>query len=378
MFKMILFAGLFLGPFVALQTQCGGHSFYDRESTSTIIGPDLSWAVEVKPIGPSLSKVFFVDMRTVFGYRDVDGTGTSVFESSDSGINWVETAKVDDLITGDLWFTSPQQGFLVGEQGGRDGVIYKTSDRGRTWKPVNRCANCVFREIGFTSGDLGVVVGWFRPLNSGAARINAALVTTDGGETWHDVSESLNTAVAGAGARRGQGLTAIHFSKETEILVSSVRGEIFQSQDKGGSWRLISSQFDDREQTSAFLLREIITGGFWLAGTAVSDEGIWTFITSTSAKNIGKRRLPQFALSDVEIQKNGEMIACGTYFPSADVDVRKGVVLTSSDYGLNWRTVFLSDRIAAFTSLSKLPESGYYVLGNNGQVAILRDQSRRE
>jgi photosystem II stability/assembly factor-like uncharacterized protein len=117
------------------------------------------------------SKIFFVD--TITGFITVPDTITgmlnAIIKSTDGGSNWSEVLYDTSIRIRNLYFTSLNTGFAVGESG----KIIKTADGGTTWlhlnsgTSINLNAVCFLNDtLGFACGDSGVII---RTVNGGTS-----------------------------------------------------------------------------------------------------------------------------------------------------------------------------------------------------------------
>jgi len=90
----------------------------------------------------------------------------------------------DDAALRDVFFTSPQRGFAVGDRG----TILRTEDGGQTWTLLSCSTEATLRSISFVSEDEGWIGGGGTREYSGASE-GVVLATDDGGETWSIVCE---------------------------------------------------------------------------------------------------------------------------------------------------------------------------------------------
>ncbi|MDN5213165.1 YCF48-related protein [Fulvivirgaceae bacterium BMA12] len=72
-----------------------------------------------------------------------------------------------------MFWTSPETGFIIGEDDQRRDVLYRSVDSGANWTRVLFDQQFVFRDIAFNSPDHGVITGEW-----------GLLATADGGQTW--------------------------------------------------------------------------------------------------------------------------------------------------------------------------------------------------
>lgn len=92
-----------------------------------------------------------------------------VYSTKDSGKNWEMIWRIDKRIT-DMFFTSNQEGWIVGD----GGFIARTNDGGKTWSSASTQTKADLTSIFFLNRQLGWTTG----------SESTILNTTDGGVTW--------------------------------------------------------------------------------------------------------------------------------------------------------------------------------------------------
>ncbi|HVJ87833.1 MAG TPA: YCF48-related protein, partial [Caulifigura sp.] len=85
----------------------------------------------------------------------------------------------DDAALRDVFFTTAQRGFAVGDRG----TILQSQDGGQTWTQLPCDSEASLRSISFVSENEGWIVGGGTRDYSGQSA-GVVLMTADGGETW--------------------------------------------------------------------------------------------------------------------------------------------------------------------------------------------------
>ena len=130
----------------------------------------------------------------------------------DSLFKWQEMGIVPGSFTGDIWFTSPANGFAAGSQ------IYQTGDSGRTWNAISG-----------TSGSPGFYNLFFTDSKNGFAEgASQIAVTTDGGDTW------TIKPLPSAGA-----LTLFFINSSTGFYGDNSGSGLYKTSDGGNNWTSI-------------------------------------------------------------------------------------------------------------------------------------------
>lgn len=95
-----------------------------------------------------------------------------IYRTTNAGSSWTRVLDVGNITISDLWFTSPQNGYAVGEYGDN----YRTTDGGTTWEPMTGTPG------GHTVFFLDEDHGWMKYRR-----------TMDGGATWTDINGAQST-----------------------------------------------------------------------------------------------------------------------------------------------------------------------------------------
>jgi len=101
--------------------------------------------------GPSA--LFFTDANT--GWLTSSGESTKVFHTFDGGNNFIEQTHTAMGQLLDIFFISPQEGWIVGNAG----TIMHTIDGGTTWQNQFVKTNGNFRRVSFVTNKIGWVLG---------------------------------------------------------------------------------------------------------------------------------------------------------------------------------------------------------------------------
>lgn len=124
---------------------------------------------------------------------------------------------------------------LVGHVGTGDGNLYKTKDGGETWKEL------------FNSTHLGITDFYFENDKKGWAigEKKVVLQTTNGGESWHTVSDELANEVLNsnwfAKPDIAEAATFDALTITDGIAFAAKKNEIYRSSDLGESWMPVQS-----------------------------------------------------------------------------------------------------------------------------------------
>jgi photosystem II stability/assembly factor-like uncharacterized protein len=133
----------------------------------------------------------------------------------DTLFQWKEMGTVPGSFTGDIWFTSPANGFAAGSQ------LYQTVDSGITWNAVSGTSNTPgFFNLFFTDSKNGFAEG-----------ASQMAFTTNGGGIW--IIKPLPTTKA---------LTLFFINSSTGFY-GDEEGGLYKTTDGGNNWINISNAF---------------------------------------------------------------------------------------------------------------------------------------
>lgn len=132
----------------------------------------------------------------------------------------LEIGPVNPLL--DVWFEDDSHGFVVGAYG----MILRTTDGGQSWKDmsgeIDNAQNFHLNSITQIAGGALVIVGE-------AGQIH---VSTDGGDTWERRESPYPGSLFGV----------IGTGQVNEILAFGLRGNMMRSTDLGRSWNMITNE----------------------------------------------------------------------------------------------------------------------------------------
>ena len=149
----------------------------------------LSWtSVDLRPVVTGLVDVYFFneDIGLIVGGNGVgssleeqNASRTVILYTADGGATW-EPRYTSETLGKWGWkfsFPTPETGYVATQGPTFDGIILKTTDGGSHWEEKVVGDSLGFSGIGFATAQRG----WVGSL--------ATHETTDGGETWHEVSD---------------------------------------------------------------------------------------------------------------------------------------------------------------------------------------------
>jgi len=128
-----------------------------------------------------------------------------IYRTTNGGSAWTRVLDVGNITISDLWFTSPQNGYAVGEYGDN----YRTTDGGTTWEPMTGTPG------GHTVFFLDEDHGWMKYRR-----------TVDGGANWTDINGAQST------------MSMFFTSVDTGFTVTYT-GQTLKTVDGGLTWETI-------------------------------------------------------------------------------------------------------------------------------------------
>jgi photosystem II stability/assembly factor-like uncharacterized protein len=236
---------------VCLLPQC-------KKSVHVPVDPDYldslgAWK-SVRPggVNGNITSLWFTDAANGFF-----GTGTGqIFQSTDSGKNWLTLGKVSQSNVMRIFFYDRQYGFLESIDS-----LFITTDRGRTWRgkklptrPITTlCTYFTSPSTGFTSNERGVFKTsdtgntWKQVHNFPAllSFVSPSLVYLyDGTSVLRSDDAGLNWSLQNTGAipeGSPYACTVLQFANESVGYIKDVR-YLYKTVDKGVTWTLIESR----------------------------------------------------------------------------------------------------------------------------------------
>jgi len=196
------------------------------------------------------------------GERDIRGNishGDGVYRSDDAGRTWrhIGLKEAQTIARVSIHPTDPNTmwvaalGHIYGRHPARG--VYKTTDGGKTWRltlPGTLQAGAVDLDVDPTNPNVIVATlwdAWRTPhsMNSGGPT-SGIYKSTDGGETWTNVSRApgLPSGILG---KIGVAISAAN-PKRYYAIVEAESGGIFRSDDAGASWELVNDNRNWRQR----------------------------------------------------------------------------------------------------------------------------------
>ncbi len=149
---------------------------------------------------------------------------STLLKTTDGGNSWNMVLDTAGSWLTSVHFPTSHTGYAVGT----NGVLYKSQDAGSTWSKKSipgpagtRNFNAVF----FVSNTTGIIVGG-NPENDS---IQTILKTTDGGDSWQVLSDTI-----------GPILNSVYFLNVLEGYAVGAKGTVLHTLDGGSSWQKLS------------------------------------------------------------------------------------------------------------------------------------------
>ncbi len=186
------------------------------------------------------------------GVRSNVSPGRGVYKSTDGGDTWqyaglydvgqIGSVKIHPNDPNTVWVAATGDVFKSGEARG----IYKTTDGGDSWRQVLKISEkCGAMDVELQPFNPDVVYAWMSYVErkpwtiiSGSEE-GGFFKSTDGGESWNQVSKGLPTELIGKG---NLAVTAAKPDRIYALIEAKPGGGLYRSDDSGESWSMINDQ----------------------------------------------------------------------------------------------------------------------------------------
>lgn len=241
-------SGMVVGLTVAavIMAACGGTSTAEQVASSSIIVTKFNGQLNLTSTRPSAlvdssgilqhaGAVSFVSKTEIIVSQN-DGNQSGIFRSLDEGRNWNQISVVPGTVD-EVDFVNSQVGFVLSRSSAdvSSGALYSTSNGGQTWVEVSAGSADA---IGFVSAQVGFEV---QRLGKSKANVQSASIvkTQDGGKTWVRVPSPLDPGVISA---------SFSFISPTQgwLLAGTATGAgtqtkyLYQTSDAGTKWTQVT------------------------------------------------------------------------------------------------------------------------------------------
>jgi photosystem II stability/assembly factor-like uncharacterized protein len=285
--------------------------------------------------GYALYTVFFPDEST--GYAG--GLAGLFMKTTDGGVNWSSSYVYCGGRINSLYFTSINNGFMVGGE-----YMAKTTDGGTTWTQMQSGTTMGLNSIFFTNANTGYVVGgYYYSWNSWGI----ILKTTDAGVTWTSTLVNYD-------------LTSVYFpDSHTGYAVgmdsATPYGVIVKTTDGGITWNKLPYR-PEQELYSVFFTNDN-------TGYAVGYEGVNLKTTDGGANwtslNINNGGCSFYSVFFITPSKGYVVDECGDIFYTTDAGSTWRADSSGTENTLY--SVFFTDTITGYAvgALSNILKKGY-------------------
>ncbi len=357
------------------------------------------------------------------------GSSGKIFRSTDSGYNWQNISSPTNKNLSGIQFFDDQNGCIIGN----DGLILRTSDNGENWSIVQSGTNNDIAAIDFFDSMNGIAVGqnWNQSENTILKTTDGGLVWTkiavsdtlqelldvefidlqnimivggnddyfggrepialrssDGGETWTDLSFQFL-----------RGLNSISFINSNNAVCGGFAGGIYKTNDSGNNWiRLSSGFFPSFTDISTF-----DSSSFYTVGTDFYENETILLHTDNGGETWIKKNSPLiYSTASIDfLNENYGMIigdylifytedGCSTWHQGTippniylnDVEIissnkaflsgYQGTLLKSTDGGSNWFSVN-SNTSGNLEKIIFKDQSNGIIIANAGSSIITTD-----
>lgn len=185
------------------------------------------------------------------GLRSNVSTGRGVYRSLDDGVTWefrglynagqIGQLRIHPTNPEIVWVAAGGDAFKPNTERG----IFKTTDGGRTWKKTLYLSDSTgAMDVEIQPGAPNVVYAWMSHIERkpwtiiSGSREGGFFKSTDGGETWRQISNGLPSQIIGKG---NLAVTAANPRRIYALVEASPGGGLYRSDDAGESWQLVNS-----------------------------------------------------------------------------------------------------------------------------------------
>ncbi|MDI9359033.1 MAG: YCF48-related protein [Phycisphaerales bacterium] len=239
-----------------------------------------------------------------------------------------------------IYFLTRLNGYAVAQNTNQ---ILQTSDGGNNWQIIYTVNNPIFpantlglTNIVFPSTKVGFVVGssLYNNQSGGLEFGGICLRTTDGGQSWVTLKESLDTA-----------LNDISFSSPADIYLVGATpdyyGLILHTADTGSNWTKLVVKSGINEVSFNAITQK--NGIVLIAGQSGTNPFIHYSLDNGSTWR-------SYTVENLEASANAVAILNTQPTPTLLVGLSSGAIISSNDNGLSWQTNNLPNAGIEFTN----------------------------
>ncbi len=291
----------------------------------------------------------------------VSGSNGWISKTSDGGITWkwIQIPGYDKFDFRDIEAFSKTEAIIV--SAGSPAVVLVTINGGENWQETyrNETPEIFLDGMDFSDRNSGIIYG--DPI-SGKMQL---LKTSDGGQSWQNISNNLNSRLVEGEASFAASGTGVRIVNARNIFIVSggVQSRLFVSRNLGVSWKSFSCPIiQGKNSTGPFSIafldkrKGIAVGGDYLSDTSSTNN---TVLTKNGGKSWYKPDTSPFGYkSSVEYLTSKIIIATGT----SGTDISK-------NGGKDWTTLSKE----GYNTVRKSKTGNLILLvGAGGKIAILQ------
>ena len=316
------------------------------------------------------------------------GTSKLLYKTSDGGTSWERfdlNLPPNSYVSG-FSFVSATKGWLAvtskteaQPHGLRDSTqIMVTRDCGKSWSEQALFENDVtINDLRFANSDDGMAIGHKVISDPQSHEQIFAVKTADGGQTWVNISDRLESATKNEFGKSFASGASISWLASSQIFVLTRQGQIIASKDSGLTWERTVQLEDERPDKS------ISSTGYYkivldtehkiriIAG-AMGQEGYWgDLILNGASDSWVNYELLRTPIHDVVFLSTNEFVACGQEILAFDETTKtrlppSGIILHSLDGGKTWSPVYRSKASGDFISITKAGDRRFFAVSDTG------------
>lgn len=314
----------------------------------------------------------------------IGGTNTSLYKTTDGGKVW-QKVRVETPVEGDipsLFFVDESRGWIVLHQYREDysdlhadkAWLFRTDDAGRSWTLQYADSAVQIRRVTFINEREGWAVGRRAVPQGDIQPALCVLHTVDGGNQWLDVSYQANKAVVNYYGKTHDSAVDVKSIKPSEATLLTTHGRLLNTTDGGQTWHQITHIYTNPMITR---LASTLNGSLSVVGGAAgsnrafgmlihpTDNGAWVKYVVE-----GVHLKDAFYLSDAQVIAGGYMLSISSKSPWDEE--MNGVLYYSADNGRNWAILYRSTKAQSINALDARDGSHVWAVGSGGLVFRLR------
>lgn len=276
--------------------------------------------------------------------------------------NWT---KNEIYFSNDIFMVDYNIGYMVGRKlynGGLDsvGIVYKTTDGGNTWIDISnpswlKTDTTDLSSVYFSSATTGFVVGQ-------VASIGVIFKTTDGGSTWTNYVGSWNSSNVAAFNCIKMVNSSLGFVVGYDILNTGV---IFKTTDAGVTWTKYTETWVSTEVKQFYSIDMYDVNNGYAVGFDSANTGV-IYSTSDGGSSWIKYS-DSWTSSDVQTLKGIDIVNSTTAYAVGGDGSINGVILKTTNNGTNWSKYSMPLYTTAYLeSIYMISSTIGYCVGGDG------------